>query len=289
MFSWYPRLLMSPTMLKDLFNYRVIDLNRDVVFFDFFPFLAFGAFSGVLIVVFRYNAIETYFKTREGSISRSINTAALGIRAFTHAVKNHLIGIKSEAEYLQTLVGSDSNAAYSIGLIESSCVQALDHVQVASGRLKTINLRLQPLPVSLAIEKGLRDSQLTSSGSGIDFNYPEKVPLAFLDLGYMGEVFQNIFDNSRDALTGRSSPTVAVTVETSGRWVSIDVSDNGSGIPEEILPFVFEPFHSTKGSVNNWGIGLSICHQIVTAHDGRISVESESGAGTHVRIMLPLV
>jgi signal transduction histidine kinase len=289
MFSWYPRLLMSPTMLKDFFNYRVIDLNRDIVFFDFFPFLVFGAFSGLLIVVFRYNAIETYFRTQEGYISRSINTAALGIQAFTHAVKNHLVGIKSETEYLQTLVGSDADAAYSAGLIGASCSQALDHLQVASGKLKTINLQLHPHPVSLAIQEGLKASKAHQAGFRVDCIYPEKAPLAFLDLGYMGEVFQNIFDNSWDALADRSDPRISVTVETAGRWIAVDVSDNGAGIPEDILPYVFEPFHSTKGSVNNWGIGLSFCHQIVTAHDGRISVESESGVGTQVRITLPLV
>ncbi len=70
--------------------------------------------------------------------------------------------------------------------------------------------------------------------------------------------------------------------------VVIDVIDNGSGIPAEILPRVFDPFFTTKAVGVGMGLGLSICHNIVTAHGGTLDVQSALGQGTRFRLTLPV-
>jgi CheY-like chemotaxis protein len=68
---------------------------------------------------------------------------------------------------------------------------------------------------------------------------------------------------------------------------AIEVEDNGSGIPPEMLPRLFDPFFTTKAPGEGTGLGLSVCHSIVAALDGRIEVTTEVDAGTTFRVILP--
>ncbi|HOP41138.1 MAG TPA: ATP-binding protein, partial [Geobacteraceae bacterium] len=75
--------------------------------------------------------------------------------------------------------------------------------------------------------------------------------------------------------------------EQFSRMVVIDVIDDGSGIPKELLENLFTPFFTTKSK--GTGLGLAICHKIVTEHRGMIRVDSEPGTGTTFTVMLPLI
>jgi signal transduction histidine kinase len=69
--------------------------------------------------------------------------------------------------------------------------------------------------------------------------------------------------------------------------VAVKVVDQGRGIPASDLPHVFEPFYTT-GKSRGTGLGLAICRNIVDAHRGDLSISSEPGTGTTVRLWLPL-
>ena len=70
--------------------------------------------------------------------------------------------------------------------------------------------------------------------------------------------------------------------------ISVEISDNGSGIASQDLPHIFEPFFSTKHDTSGIGLGLSIVHGIVENHKGKMEVESELGKGTTIKIIFPL-
>jgi two-component system, NtrC family, sensor kinase len=70
--------------------------------------------------------------------------------------------------------------------------------------------------------------------------------------------------------------------------ITIEVTDNGSGISSDDIPHIFEPFFSTKHNVRGTGLGLAIVHGIIQNHDGKIHVRSELGSGTTLSINLPL-
>jgi signal transduction histidine kinase/CheY-like chemotaxis protein len=72
-----------------------------------------------------------------------------------------------------------------------------------------------------------------------------------------------------------------------GTYVCIEISDNGCGIPVEVLPRIFEPFFTTKKKGNHRGLGLAWVYGIVTNHGGGVSVSSQPGIGTSVRVYLP--
>jgi len=78
-----------------------------------------------------------------------------------------------------------------------------------------------------------------------------------------------------------------VSVEPRGAGVLVQVADNGSGIPAEVLDRIFDPFFTTKPVGVGTGLGLSICHGIVVGLGGEITVDSEVGRGSTFRVLLP--
>lgn len=100
------------------------------------------------------------------------------------------------------------------------------------------------------------------------------------------EVFNNILNNACDAMKDRRG-TIDVGIRHEGNgFVSIYVKDSGSGISEENLKMVYEPFFSTKSK--GTGLGLTVCFQIVNLHDGGIHMESIKDKGTTVTVTLPI-
>jgi len=79
---------------------------------------------------------------------------------------------------------------------------------------------------------------------------------------------------------------VIVQTKKTGNQVSINVSDNGNGIPHNIIDKIFQPFFTTKPTGSGTGLGLSLSYDIVKAHGGEIKVETKEGEGTTFIIQL---
>ena len=82
--------------------------------------------------------------------------------------------------------------------------------------------------------------------------------------------------------------TVTVTTRTEGTFAVTELSDDGPGIPPDVLSKIFEPFYTTKGPTRGTGLGLAICYGIVADHHGRLDVRSEPGRGSTFRMALPI-
>jgi len=104
------------------------------------------------------------------------------------------------------------------------------------------------------------------------------------------QVFLNLLVNATQALPeGRSENQINVRLYLAASdRIIVEVEDNGHGIAPELLPRIFDPFFTTKAVGVGMGLGLSICHGIVTAHGGTIDVDSELGRGTRFRVVLPV-
>jgi signal transduction histidine kinase len=96
----------------------------------------------------------------------------------------------------------------------------------------------------------------------------------------------NVVSNAIQAVP-ESGGFIRVTGRQSEDWVEIEVEDNGCGIPEDIRTRIFEPYFTTKAEGEGTGLGLAITKRIVEDFDGTLSVESEPGRGTSVRLRLP--
>lgn len=103
----------------------------------------------------------------------------------------------------------------------------------------------------------------------------------------VNQVITNLVQNAVDALNARSGGHVWVTGREEGREVVLSIRDDGPGIPPDVRARIFTPFFSTKGPGRGMGMGLFICHRIVSALGGSITVESQVGSGTEMTLRVP--
>jgi signal transduction histidine kinase len=101
----------------------------------------------------------------------------------------------------------------------------------------------------------------------------------------LNQVWTNLIDNAIDAMEGQGEITIRTRQE--GKYVVVDIEDNGPGIPEEIQPKLFTPFFTTKAVGKGTGLGLNISYNIITKHQGDIKVTSRPGQ-TCFEITLPI-
>jgi signal transduction histidine kinase len=117
------------------------------------------------------------------------------------------------------------------------------------------------------------------------------VPRVSCDDVRLGQVFLNLIMNAAQAIPegDPSAHVIAVTVglDPDGR-VAVVVRDSGAGMAPDVQRRIFEPFFTTKPFGTGTGLGLSITHGILRSMGGEIRVQSEVGAGTTFRVMLPL-
>jgi len=113
------------------------------------------------------------------------------------------------------------------------------------------------------------------------------IPLTKCNLGQLNQVFMNILINAAQAIVNMGEIKVKTWQDNS--YIVISISDNGCGIPEEIIHRIYEPFYTTKRVGEGTGLGLSIAYDIVRKHNGEIKVRSEVGKGTEFTIRIPIV
>ncbi len=83
-------------------------------------------------------------------------------------------------------------------------------------------------------------------------------------------------------------PTVSISTIKSDKTIVISIKDNGNGIPDSIKEKIFQPFFTTKPAGQGTGLGLSLAYDIIKAHDGKLTVESEEGNRTEFKIHIPI-
>jgi two-component system sensor histidine kinase PilS (NtrC family) len=111
------------------------------------------------------------------------------------------------------------------------------------------------------------------------------------DAQRLRQVFWNLLINSCQAMQGGGTIAISAVpfsfVDDDTVWCELNVSDTGQGIAREYLEKIFDPFFTTK--TGGTGLGLAIVYRIIEEHGGTISVESELGRGTSIKIRLPMV
>jgi two-component system, NtrC family, sensor kinase len=124
---------------------------------------------------------------------------------------------------------------------------------------------------------------MSRSAIELQVNVPDEIPEVACSQSDLEQVLLNLLTNAREATPhgGR----IMVTVRSVDRTVEISIVDTGCGISGEHLPRVLEPFFTTKPHGN--GLGLSICRSVLWEVDGTLTIQSEPGNGTHVRVLVP--
>ncbi len=130
----------------------------------------------------------------------------------------------------------------------------------------------------------LRDS-LERQGIRLEIQLADLVPNIQVGQGDLEQLFLNLATNARDAMP--MGGVLSIGTEAQGDHMAILIRDTGCGIPAELASRIQEPFFTTKKNGN--GLGLSICRSIIWNAGGQMNIESEPGAGTRIKVLLPIV
>jgi signal transduction histidine kinase len=135
----------------------------------------------------------------------------------------------------------------------------------------------------------LRAYELRTSNIELSVELAPDVPKIMVDFQQIQQVFLNIILNAEQAMTEvKRGGKLAVKTQRGKDCIRISFADDGPGIPAKHLDKVFDPFFTTRGERGGTGLGLSVCHGIVTEHGGKIYAKSRPGKGTTFFVELPL-
>jgi signal transduction histidine kinase len=148
----------------------------------------------------------------------------------------------------------------------------------------------QPHPVPLAgtIENVLTDLRTVLESSDAEVTYPPDLPTVVGDATLLRQLLQNLIDNAIKYRSPDRPCRITVTAAcAAGEW-TVEVADNGIGIPPEHRERVFEMFAQVDATTRKGhGIGLSTCQRIIERHSGAITIGDTPGGGTTIRLTLP--
>jgi two-component system, cell cycle sensor histidine kinase and response regulator CckA len=245
----------------------------------------------------------THQKTLEEQLEQAQKMESIGNLAggIAHDFNNVLTVVTGYCSFLEDRVKDDPGACDDVGQIRRAAesAAALTRQLLAFSRRQVLAPRVLSLNTVLTdLQKMLR--RLIEEHVRIDLKLAKDLPLINVDPGQMEQVVMNLTVNARDAMPEGG----VLTLETSaveldedyastqvdvkpGSYVCFRITDNGCGIPPEILQRVFEPFFTTKPTGQGTGLGLATVFGIVKQSGGHLTVSSEVGAGTTFTIYLP--
>ncbi len=133
--------------------------------------------------------------------------------------------------------------------------------------------------------RGLFTSEADQQGVQLEFHLPQQEVVVLANQVEMEQVIYNLVRNGFDALKGTKGARIDVSLDVSAELVILEVSDNGQGVPADIIPQLFTPFYTTRD--NGTGLGLTLSQRLVERANGEISYV-EGGLGATFRVVLPL-
>jgi signal transduction histidine kinase len=210
-----------------------------------------------------------------------------------HEINNPLAIINEKAGLLRDLVFHTENHPHRDKTL--SCLdwitKSVERCGGVTHRLLGFTRRMETDGEPIDLAELLRDvlgftgKEATHRNITITTHFADDTPHVVGDRGPLQQVFLNIINNAFAAVRDGGTIELAVRSPRPG-WVAASVRDDGKGIPEDQLPFIFEPFFSTKGKFGT-GLGLSITYDLVQRMGGRIDIRSKLGEGTTVHVELP--
>jgi signal transduction histidine kinase len=217
------------------------------------------------------------------ALGRIVASVAHELNNPLQAIQNALYLIKLEEsltpqarEDLQTVLNEADRMADLIARLRET-YRPTTHEEFQPESLNSLVAEVQRL-----LSTHLRHAQIT-----FEFLPDDDLPEIPIIRDQIKQVILNICLNAVEAMLGGGLVTVITKNQPQTRTVQLSISDNGPSINPEILPYIFDPFVTTKEG--GTGLGLAISYDIVRRHDGQINVNSKPGHGTTFIITLPIL
>ncbi|MFT3780981.1 MAG: ATP-binding protein [Nibricoccus sp.] len=230
----------------------------------------------------------------------SIGQLAGGI---AHDFNNILAVIVGHGELLREQLQKQPTALEDLQMLLRGAQRATDLVQQILAFSRKSKHEMTPSLLQPVVKETLKFLRSTVPSSiEIAPRISTDLPLVLADVTQIHQILMNLCANAAHAMKGMNSGRLEVRLESvhadsefallhpglrEGEYVRLSVSDTGHGMDEQTLKRIFEPFFTTKSQGEGTGLGLSVVHGIVKAHNGGIYVYSQPGEGTIFHIYLP--
>jgi two-component system NtrC family sensor kinase len=227
--------------------------------------------------------------TMQQQLLTSEKLASIGLLSagVAHEINTPLTGISSYVQILQKKLSASSHS------------QVLEKIEAQTDRVAKIVKNLLNFarnPSESAFQKvdlhenlkeiiSLIDYKLKNMNIDLELDFHPIKPV-WAQGERIQQVFINIILNAMDAMPDGGK--LRIHLDHSDNQAIVSIEDTGTGIKGQHLPHIFDPFFTTKGIGKGTGLGLSISYAIIKEHEGRISVESESGKGSRFVIFIPM-
>lgn len=230
-----------------------------------------------------------------GNLAQAFNNMTERIQKMLHAKERLMLDVSHELrspltrmkvalefisdEKIKTKLKED------VGIMEGMIADILETARFRDGYAR-LNLKKQDMAALInriiaefdGSEPGVRRTELSEDLTAV------------LDPELSKTVIDNIINNAIKYSADSSDP-VEISLEREAPYVKVVVKDNGIGISEQEMPYIFEPFYrvdkSRSQQIKGYGLGLNLCRMIMAAHKGKIEVHSREGAGTMVTLFFP--
>jgi len=242
----------------------------------------------------------------ERQLSHAQKMEAIGSLAggIAHDFNNILAAIMGFTELAIMQADTGGTMPELLSHIQKGCIRARDLVRQILAFSRRAEQRKAPLELRALVKESLQLLR-ASIPSTIEIRQEITSPATILaDITQVHQVILNLCTNAYQAM-GEKGGILAVSLRDidmvadepvlasddlpAGRYVVLEVSDNGCGMDNETMKNIFEPYFTTKPMGQGTGLGLAVVHGIVKSHGGRISVYSEPGHGTRFRVYFPVV
>ena len=203
-----------------------------------------------------------------------------------HEIRNPLSSIKGASNLLANeLKNLNQPKIQEYYMIITEEIERLNNILTNFQDLtKPLKMEKDSISINEVIQKTVKLAEMGTPNLEIRLEVSSKLPIVQADASFLKQVFLNLIKNATEAC----GPGGELVIKTASDppWIKISFSDDGPGIPPELVDRIFEPFFTTKS--RGMGVGLAICQRIIQAHAGRIEVNNRLPRGTQFNIFLPV-
>ncbi len=234
--------------------------------------------------------MERKLRDTQEQLLQSEKLAAMGrlTSQVAHELNNPLYGIMNTLELMKTEIPTQSKRRKILEMALSETVRLSEMLRKMLSFSKPEEEKRQPTEINTLLDEILllHEKQFREHSIRISSGFQEDVEKVHASKNQLRQVFLNMISNARDAMP--EGGELSVTTKTVGDQVIIEISDTGVGIRKAHIDKIFDTFFTTKNSVKDVGLGLSVCYGFIKDHGGDIQVKSERGSGTTFTITLPV-
>ena len=222
---------------------------------------------------------------------QSEKLAAMGrlTSQIAHELNNPLYGIMNTLDLLKTEVSPQSKRRKILDMALSETVRLTELLRKMLSFSKPDEEKKQPTDINNVLDEILLlvRKQLQENNIRISTSMGDDLGMIYASRNQLRQVFLNMISNASDAMPDGGTLTFKTMVKGDHVW--IEITDTGVGIKENNIPKIFDAFFTTKDSVKDVGLGLSVCYGFIREHGGDIRVASKLGSGTTFTIKLPII